>query len=144
SRVRAPSALELATVPLTFLYANFVEWRAHKGPMHRPVRGLSLIYQRHALQHHSFFTRERMRADSVRDFKMVLFPPVLIVFFFGLFAVPIGLALRLVAGGNVAALFVATAIGYFLLYEWLHLAYHLPIRVPLLARLRNHHAAHHD
>jgi Fatty acid hydroxylase superfamily len=144
SRLHTPSALALATVPLTFLYANFVEWRAHRGPMHRRVRGLSLVHERHALQHHAFFTAARMEIDSLRDFKMVLFPPVLILFFFGLFAVPIGFALRFTLGQNVAALFVATAMGYFLLYEWLHLAYHLPVRIPGIDRLRNHHRTHHD
>ena len=144
SRLREPSPLAFATVPLTFLYANFVEWRAHRGPMHRKVRGLSLVHERHALQHHAFFTSADMEIDSGRDFKMVLFPPVLIVFFFGLFAVPVGFALRLAFGTNVAALFVATAMGYFLLYEWLHLAYHLPVHLPGIERLRKHHAAHHD
>jgi hypothetical protein len=144
SRVRSPTAIELATVPLTFLYANFVEWRAHRGPMHRRVRGLSLVHERHALQHHAFFTKETMQIDSSRDLQMVLFSPVLVVFFFGVFALPLGFALRLVFGSNVAALFVATAMGYFLLYEWLHLAYHLPLRIVGLERLRRHHAAHHD
>jgi Fatty acid hydroxylase superfamily len=144
SRLRSPSALQLLTVPATFLYANFVEWRAHRGPMHRKTRGLSLIHERHALQHHAFFTAAEMQIDSRRDFKMVLFPPVLIVFFFGLFAVPVGFALRLAFGGNVAALFVATSMGYFLLYEWLHLAYHLPVPLPGIEKLRIHHRTHHD
>jgi len=144
SRVRSPSPLALLTVPLTFLYANFVEWRAHRGPMHHEMRGLSLIHERHALQHHSFFTAAEMQIDSRRDFKMVLFPPVLVVFFFGLFAVPVGFALRLAFGPNVAALFVATSMAYFLLYEWLHLAYHLPVPLPGIERLRSHHRSHHD
>ena len=144
SSVRSPSLLSLLTIPLTFLYANFVEWRAHRGPMHRKVRGLSLVHERHALQHHAFFTASEMQIDSARDCKMVLFPPVLIVFFFGLFAVPAGFALRVALGPNVAALFVASAMAYFLLYEWLHLAYHLPVRLPGLSRLRRHHATHHD
>jgi hypothetical protein len=144
SRLHAPAPLELLTVPLTFLYANFVEWRAHRGPMHRKVRGLSLVHERHALQHHAFFTTDEMQIDSARDFKMVLFPPVLILFFFGLFAVPVGFALRFALGPNVAALFVATAMGYFLLYEWLHLAYHLRVRIPGIDRLRRHHTTHHD
>jgi len=119
SRLRSPSAPEL-------------------------LRGLSLIHERHALQHHAFFTAADMQIDSRRDFKMVLFPPVLVVFFFGLFAVPIGFALRFASGPNVAALFVATSMGYFLLYEWLHLAYHLPVPLPGIERLRIHHKTHHD
>ena len=139
SKVRAPGWALLA-VPLTFLYANLIEYLGHKGPMHRPVRLLRLVYRRHSLEHHAFFTRAQMQVESARDFKMVLFPPLLIVFFFGVFALPAGLLLGALAGTNVAALFVATAMAYFLCYEWLHLAYHLGYGGPL----RRHHAAHHD
>ena len=135
----------LLTVPITFLYANLVEWIAHRGPMHAPRRFLRLVYERHTLQHHAFFTDEAMELESTRDFKIVLFPPVLLLFFFGLFALPAGLLLRAVAGVNVAALFVITALAYYLAYEWLHLAWHLGDRGPkALAGLRRHHAAHHD
>jgi len=135
----------LLTVPITFLYANLVEWLAHRGPMHAPRRLLRLVYERHTLQHHAFFTREAMALESTRDFKMVLFPPVLLLFFFGLFALPASVALRALAGANVAALFVVTALAYYLAYEWLHLAWHLGDRGPrFLAVLRRHHAAHHD
>jgi len=135
----------LLAVPVTFLYANYVEWRAHRGPMHHPRRFLKLVYRRHTLLHHAFFTHEAMQLESTRDFKMVLFPPVLLIFFFGLFALPAGLLLDALLGANVAALFVITAMGYYLLYEWLHLGYHLGDRAPrFIAGLRRHHAAHHD
>jgi hypothetical protein len=132
--------LALLTVPITFLYANAVEYFGHKGPMHHPVRFLRLVYARHTLLHHAFFTESEMQLESTRDFKMVLFPPLLIVFFFGLFAVPIGLLLKALLGTNVAALFVVTAMAYFLLYEWLHLSYHLGFG----GVLRRLHARHHD
>jgi hypothetical protein len=139
SLVRAPG-WALLTVPATFLYANLIEYLGHKGPMHHPSRLLRLVHRRHTLEHHAFFTRAEMQVDSPRDFKMVLFPPLLIAFFFGVFALPAGLLLRALAGPNVALLFVATAMAYFLCYEWLHLAYHLGHGGPL----RRHHAAHHD
>lgn len=147
--VDSPTLLELATVPVTFLFANFVEHRGHRGPMHHHVPVLSLLFERHTLQHHRFFTHRAMSYEGPRDLKMVLFPPVMLVFFLGAIAAPIGLALALVAPRDVALLFVATATGYFLAYEWLHLAHHLPetsriARLPLLARLRAHHLAHHD
>lgn len=135
----------LLTVPVTFLYANLVEWLAHRGPMHAPKRLLRLVYQRHTLLHHAFFTAEQMSLESSRDFKLVLFPPVLLVFFFGFVALPTGLLLSVVAGTNVAALFVVTAMTYYLLYEWMHLAYHLGDRAPrFIEARRRHHAAHHD
>jgi hypothetical protein len=147
--VRGLRALELVTVPLTFLFANVVEYRAHRGVMHHRVRPFGLVYERHTPSHHRFYRHDAMAAESPRDFYMVLFPPVLIVFFFGLFALPVGLGLAWLMSANVARLFVATAVGYFLTYEWLHFAYHQPAesfvgRRWLVRRLRAHHTVHHD
>jgi hypothetical protein len=147
--VKSPSALELVTVPLTFLFANFVEYRGHRGPMHQRTAGLSLLFERHTQQHHRFFTHDSMRYETTRDFKMVLFPPVMLLFFLGAIAAPTALVLFLVATRNVALLYVATAMGYFLTYEWLHLCHHTPPdgmlgRIRLLRLLRAHHQAHHD
>lgn len=55
----------------------------------------------------------------------------------------------LVGGPDAAWLFAATGMGYFALYEWLHLAYHLDPdgqvgRLPGMKRLRRHHTVHHD
>jgi len=150
AQVTSPTVLELSTVPATFLFANYVEYRGHKGPMHHQMRGpLSLLFQRHTQQHHRFFTHEAMPYATTRDFKMVLFPPVMLLFFLGVIAAPAGALLFLVATRNAALLYVATAMGYFLTYEWLHLCHHTPPdgvlgRIGLLRRLRAHHQAHHD
>jgi hypothetical protein len=149
SRVHAVRPAEWLVVPLAFLFANYAEYRGHRGPMHSPMRGLRLLFQRHTREHHHFFTHEAMHYESSRDFKMVLFPPVMLLFFLGAVATPVGALLFLVASPNVGWLYVVVAMGYFLTYEWLHFAYHLhprsPVgRLPLLARLRRHHAHHHD
>jgi sterol desaturase/sphingolipid hydroxylase (fatty acid hydroxylase superfamily) len=149
SRVRAPTLGQLAALPVFFLIANLGEYFGHRGPMHHRKRGLGLVFERHALQHHRFYTRDAMAADSPLDFKMVLFPPVMLVFFLGGMAAPIGLLVGLALGPNLGWLFVATAVGYFLTYEWLHFSYHQPERTwigrnPIVARLRRHHAVHHD
>lgn len=149
SRVHAASALEWVTVPATFLFANFVEWAGHRGPMHHPRRPLEVLFQRHTREHHRFFTHEAMTYASSRDFKMVLFPPVMLVFFLGGVATPLAALLFLVASPNVAWLYVTTAMAYFLTYEWLHFAYHLDPRsgvgaLPGMRALRRHHTRHHD
>ena len=141
--------LEWLTIPLTFLYANFAEYWGHRGPMHHLKRGLELVYERHTRQHHRFFTNEHMELDSVRDLRAVLFPPILVIFFLTAFALPVGFALAWVASPNVAWLYIATSLGYFLNYEFLHMAYHLPAshpvaRWPLIGRLKGLHQAHHD
>lgn len=149
-QVRAVRPLEWLAIPLSFLVANLVEHAAHRGPMHHRSRlaPLRLLYQRHLLRHHRFYVGEAMAAESRRDYKVTLFPPGLVFFFIGLQLLPIALVLRALAPPNVAWLFSATALAYFLLYEWLHLAYHLPAsswvgRLGPVARLRTHHQIHH-
>jgi hypothetical protein len=149
SRVAAPSWLELSTIPATFLFANFAEYRGHRGPMHHKTRVLALLHRRHTRQHHRFYTHDAMQAESARDFQMVLFPPAMLFFFLGALACPIGALLFFLVGANVGWLFVATAMSYFLCYEWLHWAYHQPEaswvgRIPGMATLRRHHTHHHD
>ena len=140
--------LEWLTVPATFLYANLAEYLGHRHPMHRPFRALGLVYRRHAGQHHRYFTHESMPLDDLVDLRAVLFPPLLVVFFFGLFGTPVALALAVLASPNVAWLFAATAVAYFLNYELLHLAHHLPAGVharwPLVAWIARAHRRHHD
>jgi hypothetical protein len=149
AQVAAPSALELAIVPLAFVVANFGEYFGHRGPMHHPTRALGILFRRHARQHHRFYTAEAMPLESSRDLHMVLFPPAMIVFFLVLGAVPLSLLVRLLATANASWLFFATVMGYFLTYEWLHLAYHMPPdsavgRLGVVRALRRLHSHHHD
>ena len=147
--LRAATIFELLTVPVTFLFGNYVEYRGHRGPMHRRRRGLSLLFERHTQQHHRYYTQDAMALEGTRDFKMVLFPPVMLLFFLGAVAAPIAVVLFVVHARNVALLYVMTAMSYFLIYEWLHLCHHTPAqgivgRLGFLRRLRAHHQAHHD
>jgi hypothetical protein len=149
AHVHAVRPAEWMVLPLAFLFANAGEYFGHKGPMHRPARGLTLLFQRHTREHHHFFTSEAMDYESSRDFKMVLFPPSMILFFLGLLAAPVAALLFAVVSANTGWLFVTVAMGYFLTYEWLHFAYHLhPLswvgRLPLMGALRSHHTRHHD
>jgi hypothetical protein len=149
SRLHAVQPLQWLAVPVTFLFANLVEHWGHRRVMHHPRRGFGLIFERHTRQHHRFFTESRMEFESSRDYKAVLFPPILLLFFFGGFALPVGLVLAWLAAGNVAYLFALTSIAYFLNYELLHFSYHMPAdswiaRLPGAAALRRHHTTHHD
>jgi hypothetical protein len=149
SRVHAPHVWELACLPAFFLIANFAEYFGHRGPMHHRRRHLGLIFERHTLQHHHFYRHDSMAAESPRDFKMVLFPPIMLVFFLGGLAAPIGLVLGLALTPNLGWLFAATGVSYFLTYEWLHWSYHQPAdsfvgRLALVRVLRRHHTVHHD
>jgi hypothetical protein len=149
SRVRDPGWKEWLVVPLGFLVANLVEYFGHKGPMHHRKRFLGLIHSRHAVEHHRFFTDQDMAYESSRDFKMVLFPPIMLLFFLGGIATPIALILYFLVSANAGWIFIATGIGYFLTYEWLHFTYHLSSssllgRLKVIQLLRRHHSVHHN
>ncbi len=141
--------LEWLTIPLTFLYANLSEYLGHRGPMHHKTRLLAKVFERHSIEHHSFFTDQAATFDSSQDYKAVLFPPVLLIFFIGGFAVPVGALLWFLISPNVCFLFILTAVLYFLNYELLHFAYHCDPdswigRLPFMKRLRQHHVTHHN
>ena len=149
SRLSAVRPVEWAVIPITFLVCNLGEYLGHRGPMHHARAGLSKVYRRHTGEHHRFFTREAMFYASSRDFYMVLFPPVLQIFFLGGIATPLALLVFGLSTANAGWLFVATVMAYYFLYEILHFCHHLPTSgwmgaLPLLPRLRRHHALHHD
>ena len=141
--------IESITLPLAFLYANLAEYFGHRFPMHHPVRGLKLVYKRHAGQHHRYFTDTSMPLTDPLDLRAVLFPPLLVVFFFGAFGFPVWLALRWLVSANVAWLFIATGVAYYVNYELLHLLHHAPrhwriARSGLMRRWSALHRLHHD
>ncbi|MGH8030113.1 MAG: hypothetical protein ACREO3_09275 [Arenimonas sp.] len=147
--LRDVKPLEWLAVPLALVYANLAEYLGHRFPMHRPYRGLGLVYKRHAGQHHRFFNHDAMPLGERRDLRAVLFPPVLVVFFFGAFATPVWFALAWAVSRNVAWLFLASGVFYYVHYEVLHLAYHLKpghwlAELGLVKRLQWLHRNHHD
>jgi hypothetical protein len=149
SRVSHPRWWELACVPAFFLIANLGEYFGHRGPMHHRRPGLLIIFERHTLQHHMFYRHDAMAAESPQDFQMVLFPPVMLLFFLGGLAAPIGLLFGFIGTPNLGWLFAATGVGYFLTYEWLHWSYHqredsFVGQIALVRALRRHHTVHHD
>lgn len=148
-QLEAVQPLEWLAVPVTFLYANLAEYLGHRFVMHRRRPGLGLIHERHTLQHHRFFMPGAMSFDSSRDWKAVLFPPLLVAFFFVTFALPVALLVGWLWSPNVAWLFLITALVYYASYEILHFAWHLPesawwLRLPEMRRLRQLHLDHHD
>jgi hypothetical protein len=148
SFVRAPTWLEWCVIPSTFLGANVVEFLGHRGPMHHRFRWLGLMFHRHTHEHHRFFTDEWMTCLSQKDFKIVLFPPVMLLTYLGCVAFPIGFILYLLGAQNVCGFYVATVTFYFMSYEVLHFTYHLDERIwiarlPVIRFLRRHHRVHH-
>jgi hypothetical protein len=141
-------AIEWLTIPGTLLLSNALEWRAHKTFLHKRQPLLSILFERHTPMHHRLYTEDQFAITDWRELSMVLLPSFGIVAILSLQLPLLGLGL-LFGLRNVALLFLATSMGYTLLYEWLHLAYHLPTdsfigRRPLIRRLRTHHQRHHN
>ena len=131
----------------TFLVANFVEYFGHRIPMHNRIL-MGIMFHRHTGEHHQFFTEECMTCRSTRDYKIVLFPPVMLFVYLGVVAAPIGTAFYFFYNLNAAMLCVIMAMLYFLQYETLHFCYHLDedawaARLPVIRQLREHHRIHH-
>jgi hypothetical protein len=146
-RVEDPGAVELVTVPCAFLFANLVEWFAHRYLMHRRRFPLTLLYDRHTPEHHRVFSHDDMAITVPRELKLVLIPAVGVLGMV-LLAAPVAGVLGHTLSSNVGWLFLATSGVYVVGYEISHLAYHLPdrsfvYRLPFLRALRGHHARHH-
>jgi hypothetical protein len=144
--LRGVRGWELLFVPAVYVLANAVEHRAHRVALHRRTPGLTILYDRHTPIHHRIFVAKDMAIRDRREWALVLLPWFGIVAIFAMTA-PITIALWLTER-NLACLFVATTMAYFLSYEWLHLAYHLPPdgfvgRLAIVRVLRRHHATHH-
>ncbi|GAC1548875.1 MAG: hypothetical protein NVS2B17_33670 [Candidatus Velthaea sp.] len=144
---------ELAVVPVAFIACNLVEWAMHNYVMHVPRKGplgaAMNIYTRHTLNHHQFFSRERMTYDNVNDYRIVFFPPFALMTLIGLSAGPAALLAKLFKSRNVGLLLMATTTGVYMVYETFHYTCHLKDNaflrnMPFVNTIRRHHAAHHD
>ncbi len=149
ARVGHIAWLDLVIVPVAWIFANLVEYGAHRGPMHNLSVGYGRLYKRHTSQHHRFFSRELMVVDGPRDFHVTLFPAWMSLFFVGLIGAPMALLVSWLFGQDIALLFYAAIVLYYLVYEWAHLGAHMPERsvlgrLPLIRFARAHHGLHHD
>lgn len=138
----------LLMLPIALL-GNWVEWAAHRYIMHRPVRGLRMIYKRHCTVHHQFFTHHDLTYHGQRDWRALLFPPFAPVGFV-LAAVPPAVVVGALISANAAYIVVLTMAAYYLLYEGLHTLSHLEDsdhpwlkHVPLVNTVRRMHYMHH-
>jgi hypothetical protein len=146
-RLDDPSRYDFVTIPIALVFANLVEWLAHKHLMHHRRRPFAVLFDRHTPEHHGVYSYETMAIEDPRELRLVLIP-ALGVLGIVLLAAPAALVTGLVVNHNAGWLFLMTSATYVVGYELSHLAYHLPessfvYRLPLLRTLREHHARHH-
>jgi Fatty acid hydroxylase superfamily len=139
--------LEWLTVPLALVFFNFGIYTVHKQLGHRKRPLARMFYARHTGDHHSFFAPGAMTYDSVRDWRVILFPAWLIVVHSLCLALPAWWLLKH-WNENVAALFAGCMILGYLSYEIFHACEHLPdshfiSRLPWIRHMRRLHELHH-
>jgi hypothetical protein len=139
----------LLVVPI-FLFGNWCEWAGHRWVLHQPVKGLVMVYKRHAGVHHQFFTDHDLSYKGHKEWRALLFPPFAPIAFL-LAAAPAALVLWAVWSANAGLIVMLTMAAYFLMYEGLHTSAHLRgpkwdwlRHVPLINTVRFMHVIHHD
>lgn len=133
---------ELLAIPLSFLVSNFVEYVAHRFPMHNKMKFMGFAYKKHTVDHHLFYTSDYMKFDGWKDFKVVLFPWWSALMFLGVIATPITLVTGLLVTYNFGILFGLTVLAYYIVYETFHFMCHASDT--FAKTLGKHHTIHHD
>jgi hypothetical protein len=122
------------------------EWASHRWTMHRP-RFPRAVYHRHVVEHHAFFTRDRMAIDGWADLRWVLFPPWALPLLVAT-VLPYCAALAWLVSTDLAWLLLLAVIGYYGVYEVVHVLAHLPTSSGragrMVATVTRHHRVHHD
>lgn len=141
-------AVELWTIPITYVAALGFEWRAHKDILHRRLPILSELYERHERTHHVIYTADEMAMRSQQEWMLVLMPWFAIVLIIALL-LPVVALVTWLSNRNCAMLSLCTSVLFFLQYEWMHLSYHLPAdhkvaRLWLIRVCGALHTSHHD
>lgn len=149
SQVFELKAWELIAIPLTFVLGNLVVFVLHKYPLHRKVLGFGFSYKIHAKWHHQFFTHENIVYDKSRDFFIMFFPTLVILGFVFLALPGIYFLMSPFFSANYVYLTVAMSGFYFLSYEVVHFASHLPedhfvIKIGFFRYMRDYHKIHHN
>ena len=120
----------------------------HRELGHHKHNWAALFYARHTGDHHSFFSEHAMSYDEWRDWRVILFPPWLIVVYLVGFVAPTIWLCSQFIDAPFAWIFGAHSLLGYLLYEFFHTCHHLPqghwmTRLPWLREMRQLHRLHH-
>lgn len=147
--IRNLSCIELITIPVAVLLANFVEYTFHRWPMHSVFKPLKRMYKTHSGKHHRYFTNESMNAESDDDIREVFATAFTVISFILFIVLPFSLLNILLFNVNVGLIFFATCMTYYSMYETIHMITHLPsnhilLKIPFMKAAKAHHQLHHN
>lgn len=139
---------DLLVIPAVVLFANWYEWRVHKDVLHKRTWPFEVLYDRHTPMHHMVYVEDDMAIRDRREFRLVLIPAAGVLGIV-LAAAPVAFAIAHFWSPAAGWLFLLSASLFMVSYEVLHLCYHAPKssfvgRRAIIAKLRAHHARHHD
>lgn len=124
------------------------EYLAHRFPMHHPFRRLEFMFRRHVRVHHRYFTDQEMAGADAKDVHATVLAPVQLLVLLLIGALPLSVGSWLLLGPDAARICGASILSYICVFEWVHLACHLPaehpaVQLPFLKQAREHHRLHH-
>lgn len=142
--------IELLAIPVLLIVGNLSVYLIHRYPLHRKYIGIKdLTYGQHTLVHHRFYTNEHYQVTQGEESHSFLFPPIVVLIFCAVFLPIFYLILSLFLPHNLLFLTLGMMSSYFILYEIVHYASHLPedhwaLNLGYFRRMRQHHLDHHD
>jgi hypothetical protein len=148
SAMPAPTPMEWCVVPCVLVVYSFAEYAWHRYVGHRRWRWVPQFFQRHNEDHHRFFLEDAMTCDRQRDWRVLLFPPYLIVAVVSIVALPGRWLLGQLISPTSGDLWALCIVALYLLYEFCHFSYHLPrshwlLKAPWLKQMAALHQLHH-
>jgi len=139
---------QLWMIPTAFVISIIDEYVVHRFPMHRVTTLGKDIYKKHAAIHHRYFTHDDMAMEEGRDMAEILTLPRHVLELLFVAVIPFTVLFCLFSW-NLGMLFGITALSYYLVFEWIHLASHMPKNhwlpsLPVMRSLCEHHRIHHN
>lgn len=134
---------------LALLVGNFGEYAIHRWLGHNKLGNGGLFYDRHTGDHHHFFVDSLMTCDSARDWRVLFFPPWLIVLVVITIALPGQWLINQFSEQTLGAFWSVGIVFTYLFYEIMHFSYHLPAghwseSIPGYLTLKQRHIRHHN
>jgi hypothetical protein len=134
---------------LSLVLGNFFVWAVHRYPLHRRYKYWTFPYDTHTVVHHRYFTADSITYDDSKDLYAIFFPISAVAGFAFLAQPALYFSVRYFFGSDLAFPLMASTSLYFLLYEFVHWASHLPtdhllMKIPWLRFMRTHHLVHHN
>lgn len=149
-KIQSIGIYETVLFVMMMILGNFVIYFIHRYPLHKKYPFIAKhTFDIHSKQHHRFYTYQNYQFDSPKDFYILFFPMWTVAAFVGGFLPLLYILSSLIFEQPQVWTILFSATLYFLLYEFIHFASHLPpqhilLKFKPLAYMWRHHQTHHD